>query len=407
MNNKCVTNKIKESKYLSYLLRHGAKERNLRISSDGFVEVDEILKLPQSKNYKLNCEIIRNIVENNDKKRFELKTLDNKLHIRACQGHSIKDLDEAQMMQQISNSDEFPLVVHGTFNRFLPSIQKEGLRIMNRNHIHFATGYPGYNKVISGVRRTCEVFIEIDLKKAMADGVKFFVASNGVVLTSGVGGILDSKYFKKILKMSDISESEREKISKYLSFLLRHCAKKQNLQISVDGFVEVDAILRLPQSSKFSKLNREMIESFVYNHNGLKRFELKTVDNNLHIRACYGHSIKDVDETQMMQPITNPEDFPLVIYLTSNECLPSIQKEGINKMNKIHIHFWTEYPDKKLIKIPGRQENLDAFIEIDLRKAMEDGVKFFIASDGILLTPGINGVLDKKYFKSITLRQSN
>lgn len=191
-------NRIRESKYLSYLLRHGAKDKNLRMSSDGFVEVDEILRIPQSIQYKLNSEIIRGIVESNDKKRFELRTLNGRLCIRASQGHSIKHLDESQMMQMITSADEVPLAVHGTFRRFLPAIESGGLKVMGRNHIHMTTGYPGDADVISGMRKTCEVFIEIDVKKAMDDGIKFFRSANGVVLTSGRDGVLDRKYLKNV-----------------------------------------------------------------------------------------------------------------------------------------------------------------------------------------------------------------
>lgn len=37
---------------------------------------------------------------------------------------------------------------------------------MGRNHVHFSIGYPGDKEVISGMRSTCEIFIEIDLELA-------------------------------------------------------------------------------------------------------------------------------------------------------------------------------------------------------------------------------------------------
>jgi 2'-phosphotransferase len=77
---------IRASKYLSFLLRHGAIENNLKISPDGFIKVQEILNLKQSSSYRLNLELIRQIVDTNDKKRFELKQADNDWLIRASQG---------------------------------------------------------------------------------------------------------------------------------------------------------------------------------------------------------------------------------------------------------------------------------------------------------------------------------
>jgi 2'-phosphotransferase len=82
--------------------------------------------------------------------------------------------------------------------KFWPSIKTEGLKTMTRNHIHFATGFPKDQSVISGMRLSCEVFIEIDLHKAMADGIKFFLSVNGVVLSSGRDGVVGVGYFKNV-----------------------------------------------------------------------------------------------------------------------------------------------------------------------------------------------------------------
>lgn len=61
---------------------------------------------------------------------------------------------------------------------------------MSRNHIRetqfildFAPFKPDKSKPISGMRRSCEVGIEINLNKAVLDGIPFFVSSNEVVLT--------------------------------------------------------------------------------------------------------------------------------------------------------------------------------------------------------------------------------
>lgn len=68
---------------------------------------------------------------------------------------------------------------------------------MQRNHIHMATGMPS-SGVISGMRKSCEIVIHVDIALAMADGIEFFLSANGVVLTSGVDGVLAAKYFKKV-----------------------------------------------------------------------------------------------------------------------------------------------------------------------------------------------------------------
>jgi RNA:NAD 2'-phosphotransferase (TPT1/KptA family) len=57
---------------------------------------------------------------------------------------------------------------------------------MNRCHIHFATGLPGENGVVSGMRRSSEVLIFIDLHKAITDGVPFYISENSVILCPGL-----------------------------------------------------------------------------------------------------------------------------------------------------------------------------------------------------------------------------
>lgn len=207
-----MTELVNISKYLSYLLRHGAKEMNLSMSSDGYVLVNELIELPQSKSYKLDPELIKKIVDKNDKKRFELKQENGKFFIRASQGHSIKDLDETKMMREITDPSEFNVVVHGTYTKNWSKIKEEGLKVMNRNHIHFAAGYPKDDQVISGMRTTCNIFIELDIGKALKDGIKFYISSNRVILSSGINGIIEPKYFK-------IVRNQRNEIINFHKFI--------------------------------------------------------------------------------------------------------------------------------------------------------------------------------------------
>ncbi len=73
---------------------------------------------------------------------------------------------------------------------------------MNRNHIHFAPGVPKEEGVISGMRKSCDMYIEIDMAAAMKDGIKFYISTNKVILTEGEEGVLSPKYFKKVTKVT-------------------------------------------------------------------------------------------------------------------------------------------------------------------------------------------------------------
>ena len=180
------------SRTLSWLLRHAAQKMKLNMSDEGYVLVDEILNLKQMTGCDL-C-MIRQIVKNDNKSRFSLKEEGDKIYIRANQGHSTRvarNLDPEKYTQLITH----PIVpcIHGTYKKFLDSINKKGLMTMSREYIHCASGFP--NEVKSGMRTDCEIFIYVNMTKAMEDGIEFRVSDNGVIMTKGINGILDPKYF--------------------------------------------------------------------------------------------------------------------------------------------------------------------------------------------------------------------
>ncbi|XP_052270003.1 uncharacterized protein LOC127871281 isoform X2 [Dreissena polymorpha] len=186
------------SKTLSSILRHNADRFKLNLLKGGFIYVDEILdKVHKLKGYT-HTDFIR-IVESNDKKRFALQEdREGKLMIRANQGHTMQvdDLD----LKPLLSPDNVPCAIHGTYYESWEAIKRTGLSRMQRNHIHMAMGEPGREGVISGMRSSCEVTIRVDLKKAMDDGIKFFVSANNVILSPGnEDGLIPPKYFELVM----------------------------------------------------------------------------------------------------------------------------------------------------------------------------------------------------------------
>lgn len=87
---------------------------------------------------------------------------------------------------------------------------------MNRNHIHIAQGIPGKGVIsgmhtcilltfhlsyvyLSGMRNTSQIFIFINVQKAIDEGIKFYLSENGVILTEGNNaGILSTEFFLRV-----------------------------------------------------------------------------------------------------------------------------------------------------------------------------------------------------------------
>lgn len=188
---------------LTRVLRHMAIELNLNIRRDGYVRVQDLLRL----NLKTRANIplsshsvdeIREAVRTDNKQRLALLEENGELFIRANQGHSVQSVKSESLLQPILSAEEIPVCVHGTYKKYLESILRSGLQKMSRLHVHFSCGLPSDGEVISGMRRDINLLIFLDIKKAMEDGMKFYMSDNKVILTEGFNGVVPAKYFDRI-----------------------------------------------------------------------------------------------------------------------------------------------------------------------------------------------------------------
>ena len=255
------------SMMLSKILRHTAHNHNLKIDSEGYILVSSLLKVQKLKS--LSIPALKKIVETNSKKRFQLKTEKSLLYIRAVQGHSIKNLNHNKMLELLKKENPIlkKTIVHGTFLKFWPMIEKGGLKTMSRNHVHMAVGYPGDEGVISGMRAVCDVFVEIDVELAMRNGIEFFVSRNGVVLSSGVRNCISPAFFKRVFKVENGKKSVifENKVTqdfcfKYLLVLDFEANSEKHKRIQ-----PVQEIIEFPIVALDTKTN-EIMEDKIFHH---------------------------------------------------------------------------------------------------------------------------------------------
>jgi len=166
------------SKFLSLVLRHSPETIGLQLDENGWADVEELIEKCNKKGSQnqMTGELLDYVVENNDKKRFTFN--EDKTKIRASQGHSISvelDLEEAE-------PSEF--LYHGTVEKFLENIKKEGLQKMSRQHVHLSKDRETAIKV--GGRRGVPQILTIKSGQMFKDGFKFYLSENKVWLTDEV-----------------------------------------------------------------------------------------------------------------------------------------------------------------------------------------------------------------------------
>lgn len=173
-------------------------------------------------------------------------------------------------------------------------------------------------------------------------------------------------------------------LSKFLSLLLRHKPETINLKLDRNGWADLDELIsKLKADGKKTSLEhiQEMVES-----NNKQRFKLDLKNNR--IRANQGHSIPIDME---FEPIKPPQ---FLYHGTAKRNIPSIQKLGIQKQDRQHVHL---SPDLKTAEIVGKRHGKPVIFVVDSEAMFEKGFDFFLSENGVWLT----GEVPSEFFKEI------
>jgi putative RNA 2'-phosphotransferase len=177
MENNLNTNLVRISKFLSLVLRHAPETIHVNMDKNGWVGIQELIdNANKYKNLHLTLDIIKKVVETNDKQRYILS--DDRKRIRANQGHSITvDLE-------LESRTPPDVLYHGTAIRFLDSIRKDGIKPMRRQYVHLSRTEE--IAIIVGKRHGEPIVLYIDAKTMYKEGHKFYVSENKVWLVDKV-----------------------------------------------------------------------------------------------------------------------------------------------------------------------------------------------------------------------------
>ncbi|MEX2689168.1 MAG: RNA 2'-phosphotransferase [Candidatus Njordarchaeum guaymaensis] len=172
---------VRLSKFISLLLRHKPEILSLLIDEDGFVKLrDLVRKIRKIKGFRWVTESdIINLVKNDEKGRFELKTINNELYIRAIYGHSAKL--QVNIKYEEAKPEEVSTLYHGTNSKVLPWILREGLKPMARKFVHLSKDLN--DAIITAKRRKGKtVILEIKARDFLAAGGKIWKANERIYL---------------------------------------------------------------------------------------------------------------------------------------------------------------------------------------------------------------------------------
>ncbi len=161
-------------------------------------------------------------------------------------------------------------------------------------------------------------------------------------------------------------------ISKTMSKALRHNPQRLGLQLSLSGWVAVDALLEAFNRKGFSLTRAELEE--VVAKNDKQRFAFD--ESGQKIRASQGHSVSvELD----LLPLEPPE---FLFHGTTEQSLAAILETGLDKMKRHHVHLSA---DTQTALRVGSRHGKAVILKIRALEMHQAGHNFFCSANGVWL----------------------
>ena len=162
--------------HIALVLRHNPKVAGIKLDENGWADVDELIAGVRRNGYAIDRDILDTIVATDKKGRFAYSA--DKTKIRANQGHSIS--------VDVGMEEKRPPAVlyHGTAEKYIESIRREGINKMSRNYVHLSADED--TAVNVGSRHGKPIVLKIDTEGMYKDGHIFYISLNGVWQTDFV-----------------------------------------------------------------------------------------------------------------------------------------------------------------------------------------------------------------------------
>jgi len=154
-----------------------------------------------------------------------------------------------------------------------------------------------------------------------------------------------------------------ERISRFLTYLLRHRPEEYPLVFDERGFVEWGDIVEIVQE-RYYDVTEEQIRAVVTDSEK-KRFELQEGK----VRATYGHSFAIELGDQAVEPP------PELYYGTARDLAQSMLRGGLKPRDRQYVHLSVSAEEAE--SVAKRHDPAPAIIIVDAQSAHREGVRFY------------------------------
>jgi len=161
--------------------------------------------------------------------------------------------------------------------------------------------------------------------------------------------------------------NELERLSRFLSYILRHEPRKFSLSPNGDGYVPIDGLLdQIRKEDRWRWVTKGHIIEVV-ERSEKKRFEI--VGNK--IRALYGHTF----ESEIHYEVVTPPEY--LFHGTARRNIEKIEQEGLLPMKRQYVHLSVTPEDA--YKVGIRRDKNPLILKVSALNAHNQGIKFYKA----------------------------
>ncbi|MDZ7703787.1 MAG: RNA 2'-phosphotransferase [Trueperaceae bacterium] len=179
--------------------------------------------------------------------------------------------------------------------------------------------------------------------------------------------------------------SEQKRLSKFLSYVLRHHPEVAGVGLEPGGWADLETLSNAAAEQGLT-LNETTLRTLIA-QSPKPRFEVK----HGKVRARYGHSV--AVDTELTP--TSPPD--ILFHGTATRFLDAIRREGLARQSRQYVHL---SDDKQSAREVGARHGRPVVLTVEAGQMARDGYVFYHSADNIWLTrevpPRYLSVLDNE-----------
>ena len=174
---------------------------------------------------------------------------------------------------------------------------------------------------------------------------------------------------------SETEERRLERISKFISMILRHKPEVIGITLDEHGWADVNELIKgINETGEEVEFSKTTLETIVKTD---KKQRYSFSQDKTLIRANQGHSIPVDVELEKKEP-------PKVLYHgTGSRFVKSIQEQGLLPMERLYVHLSTDVETATNV---GKRHGTPVIFKVNAEQMQKDGYDFFQSVNGVWLT---------------------